>query len=124
MEKLEGTIYEVVTGFWDGAMMIITILLGLRIVFKLLAAGASAPIVAWIYHIDAQLMTLFIGMFPDISLGGGSVLDIVALVTLFFYAMVFFLMRSLLEIAAGQETWGIFRRVHNSGSHTHVVAES
>lgn len=77
---------------------IVTFFIGFRILFQLFAANSNTPFVAWIYNISSGFMAPFAGIFPSITLGQtGSVLDVVALITLIAYAIITQLLISLID---------------------------
>ena len=71
----------------DVLIGIIEILLVFRIGLKFFAANPSTEFVAWIYQISGALLGPFVGAFPNMSLGGVSVLDVVAVLAMIVYAV-------------------------------------
>lgn len=67
---------------------IVTFFLGFRIIFQLFAANPNTPFVSWIYSTSLDLMSPFLGIFPNLNVGGGSVFDLVALITLVAYTVI------------------------------------
>jgi len=67
---------------------IIEFLLLVRVVLELLAANASAPFIAWIYQLTGGLMGPFVNAFPNLALGGGSFIDVVAILAMIVYAVI------------------------------------
>ncbi|MBI3887727.1 YggT family protein [Candidatus Microgenomates bacterium] len=117
MDRIEGEIYDVVVTIIDVVFAIVVLVLGARIIIQLLGASTAAPIVRWIYDVSSQLIVPVAGVFPNIFLGGGSVLDVVAIVGLVLYCIVFFVIRNLIDTLAGASTlgiWGRFRHPHVS----------
>jgi hypothetical protein len=80
----------------DLLMAGITFFLGLRFVFNLIAANPSTPFVAWIYQLSNSLIYPFSGIVPNFTFGSG-VFDMVALISLLAYAIVFYLLGALLD---------------------------
>lgn len=76
---------------------IISLFLALRVVLHLFAASASAPIVVWIYNITDRLISPFQGMFPSIQIISGGALDVVALIALVAYSIVFYIIGGLIR---------------------------
>jgi len=89
-------------------------LLGIRIAFKLLAANPATPIVGVIYNLTDSLVKPFSGIFPNISLGVSSTLDIVALVALLSYSFLFYLFAIFIKAALP----GIYHEERISHEHT------
>jgi uncharacterized protein YggT (Ycf19 family) len=71
----------------DVTIGIIEILLVFRLGLKFFAANPSTEFVAWIYQLSGSLLGPFAGAFPNMSLGGGSVLDVVAVLAMIVYAV-------------------------------------
>lgn len=80
------------------ALGVIAFFLGLRIILQLFAANASTPFVAWIYSMSAGLMFPFRGIFPSAAIGQGSIFDVPAFIGLIVYAVVFYLVISLINM--------------------------
>ncbi len=83
------------------------VLLGFRVVLKLLAANAATPFVNWIYDTSEPLLVPFRGMFPSPQLATGSELEFSALFALMIYAFVGYL---LVELVAVVESGAKSRR--------------
>lgn len=81
------------------ALGVATFFLGFRIIFELFAANPGTPFVAWVYNVSSRLMSPFAGIFPNLSLGGGAIFDIVALLTLIVYAVLAQLVIALIDAA-------------------------
>lgn len=77
----------------------VSILLGLRIIFRLLGANSATPFVAWIYQVSENLMMPFRGMFPNLNIGGNLFLDTVAVISLIVYALLAFIAVALIDTA-------------------------
>ena len=73
------------------------ILLGLRIVLKLVAANSATPFVSWLYGISDNLVAPFAGILPSINMGSGAVLDTVALISLVAYTIMAYLVTWLID---------------------------
>lgn len=78
---------------------IVELLLGFRIVLKLLGARPAAPFVSWIYNTSAPLLAPFEDMFPTTSLGGSFTLEASALFALLAYACAGYLLETLIHSA-------------------------
>lgn len=76
---------------------IIGLSLGLRIVLKLFAASAQAPAIDWLYDVTDNLLFPFQGVFPNISVGTSGVLDVVALIGLTAYSIVFYIIAGVVR---------------------------
>jgi YGGT family len=59
----------------------------LRIVLELFGASPASSFVAWVYDVTGSLLGPFASAFPNMSLGGGLVLDIVAILGMIAYAI-------------------------------------
>ncbi len=77
-------------------MAVVSFFIGLRFVLNLVAANPSTPFVAWIYQISSNLIYPFSGIVPNFTFGDG-VFDMVALISLLAYAIVFYLIGALLD---------------------------
>ena len=66
---------------------IIEISLAVRIVLELFGASSSSQFVAWIYNVTAPLVGPFLGAFPGLAMGPGSVIDVVAILAMIGYAV-------------------------------------
>jgi uncharacterized protein YggT (Ycf19 family) len=64
---------------------IATVILGLRVLFRLFDANPAAGFVDWIYSTSETLMAPFRGIFPPATLEGGIVLDVSALFAIIMY---------------------------------------
>ncbi len=126
MENGQGQSFRsTMAGVLDLLMGFVSFFVGLRFLFRLAAANAAAPFVRWIYDGGFALMTPFHNIFADQSLGGGSVLDTSALMTLFFYGLLFYLVKAAVSsLTIGP--MGLPKEVPEEGKkvieHKHVVA--
>lgn len=81
----------------------IEILLGLRLIFKMIGANPAAPFVSWVYDWTNPLVAPFAGIFGQHSTTGGpgvvttGVFDWTALVALVVYALIFALLGRLFD---------------------------
>ncbi len=74
--------------------------LGLRIIFRLLAANALTPFVSWIYSVSDYLMTPFRGIFPwQAAPGAPGVLDWPAIVATIIYSLLVYLFITIIDSA-------------------------
>lgn len=69
----------------DGFMATATALLGLRVVFELVAADKNAVFVHWVYQISTSLLTPFREVFPVSVPGSGHPIDVAALLAIVGY---------------------------------------
>ena len=69
----------------------------IRIVLELFGANPTAPFIAWVYGATGSMLGPFAGAFPNISLGGGMVLDVVALLGMIVYAVLGWVLLQLLS---------------------------
>ena len=64
---------------------IATVILGLRVFFRLFSANGSNDFVSWIYNTSDTLMSPFRGIFPPATLENGTVLDVSAIFAIIMY---------------------------------------
>src|SRR5438067_329932 len=83
---------------------LIELILGARIVLELLSANPASPFVAWVYEVSGTLLYPFRGIFPSPTLRGGFVLDISAIVALFVYALIAYLISELIRFISFNST--------------------
>lgn len=76
---------------------LIELVLGLRILLEILGANSSTPFVNWVYTISGTLLNPFKGIFPSPVLQGRFVLDISAIIALFVYALIAYLISELIR---------------------------
>lgn len=79
------------------AASIVGFFLTIRIILKLFGANAGAPIVAWIYSISDGFAYPFQGIFGDLRLPGGFLLEVAAIIALFAYVIAAYLIISLIN---------------------------
>ena len=60
----------------------------LRLVLELFGADPASQFVALVYDITGRLLGPFVGAFPNLSLGGNSILDIATILGMIIYAVV------------------------------------
>lgn len=96
--------------FFDLVMGVITFFLGLRFVFRLFAANPEAPFVSWINGVSGNLMSPFAGIFSNIVLVNGGLIDVVAILSLIFYALLLYLIRVFVSSASRPTTPYLRRR--------------
>lgn len=81
----------------------IEVLIGLRIVLKLIGASVQAQFVRWVYLTTQPLLKPFMGMFPSPSTKTGIVLEFSALFALVVYSIVgLLIIKTLNELARSQ----------------------
>jgi len=68
---------------------IIAIILGGRILFALVGANPSSPVVTWVNNISQTFLYPFSGLFQSIILNSRSAIDVTAIVALLVYALLF-----------------------------------
>jgi uncharacterized protein YggT (Ycf19 family) len=83
---------------------LIEIVLAVRILFELLGANSSTPFVSWVYAISGTLLNPFRGIFPSPVLQGKFVLDISAIIALFVYALIAYLISELIRWVSYRST--------------------
>ncbi|MCX6820082.1 MAG: YggT family protein [Candidatus Adlerbacteria bacterium] len=85
----------------NGVVGIIEVFLFVRLVLELFGANSSSQFVAWIYSVSGAFIGPFAGAFSGISLGGNSVLDIVAIFAMIGYAIIGWLVIELVAFMFG-----------------------
>ena len=73
--------------FIEGIVGIIEILFAFRLALKFFDANPASQFVSWIYQITSSFLGPFAGAFPSESIGGGSVVDVVAILAMIAYAV-------------------------------------
>lgn len=93
---------------------LVAFFLGFRVVLKLFGANSGTPFVSWIYGVSDSLTYPFSGIFPNMTVIGGSV-DIVALISLAAYMLLGYVIGALIDSATA------VGRVHEHDGtvHTH-----
>ncbi len=76
---------------------VVEFLIGLRLVLKLFGASTQAPFVVWVYETTAPLLSPFQGMFPNPVLTDGLILEFSALFALIAYALLSYLLSTLIR---------------------------
>ena len=85
---------------------ILDVLIGLRVLLKLLAANGDTGIVSLIYTVTAPFVALFQEIFPTPQ-GHGVVLELSSLVAIVVYALVGYALARLVEILGRRSTASI-----------------
>lgn len=75
----------------------VTLFLGLRFILVLFNANATSEFVAWVYDNTAPLLEPFVGIFPDSRVDGTFVVEFSTLFAIIVYALVGYLILSLVE---------------------------
>lgn len=75
---------------------LVEVVIGMRVLLKLLGASTAAPFVTWIYQISQPLLKPFEGMFPSEKLTGGFVIDFSALFALLVYGVLGYLIEEII----------------------------
>ena len=78
-------------------LAVVTFFLGLRFIFRLLAANSSTPFVSWVNGVSDTLISPFRGIFINPVVEGGSVFDIVSLIALLFYTLLIYFLIALVD---------------------------
>lgn len=73
-------------------------LLAFRVLLRFLEASAVAPIVDLLYRVTDAILVPFAGIFRDLVLRNGSVIDLNALSAMVGYAIIFYLVVELLHL--------------------------
>ncbi len=90
----------------DLFIALVEIILGLRVIFRLFSANPDNSFVHWIYSTSGDLMAPFRGIFPVAHLGNGVVLDFSAIFAMIVYAIIGYLIVSLLNWLPPQQPRG------------------
>lgn len=79
---------------------ILAVLLGLRILLLLLVANQTNPIVDFVYGVTEPFVAPFRGIFAinEVTPGGGSVLDVAAIVALIGWMLIYLLLMAILRL--------------------------
>lgn len=79
---------------------ILAVLLGLRILLLLLVANETNPIVDFVYGVTEPFVAPFRGIFSinEVTPGGGSVLDVAAIVALIGWMLIYLLLMAILRL--------------------------
>ena len=97
---------NIIIALVDFFVGLVELLLGLRVIFRLFAANPDNAFVNWIYNTSGDVMAPFRGIFPPAHLGNGHVLDISAIFAMIVYAIVGYLLVSLLNWLPPQQPRG------------------
>jgi YggT family protein len=98
---------SIIIGLVDFFIGLVELLLGLRVILRLFAANPDSPFVHWIYATSGTVMAPFRGIFPtEVIHRGGYVLDISAIFAMIVYAVIGYLIVSLLGWLPAQKTRG------------------
>jgi uncharacterized protein YggT (Ycf19 family) len=80
---------------------VLELLLGLRVVLRLMGANAAAPFVGFIYSVTQPLAAPFLGMLPNLAapdVRAGAFLEVPTLIAMVVYFLVFLLLTYLLRL--------------------------
>lgn len=79
---------------------VLAVLIGLRILLLLFVANAASPIVDFVYGVTEPFVAPFRGIFSmdQVSPGGGSVLDVAALVAIIGWLLIYLLLMAILGL--------------------------
>lgn len=91
---------RIVVRILDIVVGIIELLLGLRIMLRLLGANPGSEFVAWLYGITGQLVAPFYGMFPDISFASNYVIEFSTIFAMLVYAFLGWLVIRIISFVA------------------------
>ena len=83
---------------------VIELLIGARVILRLLGANPFTPFVNWVYTLSSALISPFANIFPSPVLRGGFVLDIPAIVGLLVYAILAYVIFQLIEFLSYKRT--------------------
>jgi uncharacterized protein YggT (Ycf19 family) len=82
----------------------VTLFLGLRFILVLFNANATNEFVTWVYDNTAPLLDPFTGIFPDTRVDGKFVVEFSTLFAIIIYALVGYLILSLVERVGASTT--------------------
>ena len=88
---------SVLTAIVDLIMAVVAFFLGMRVILELFQANAETPFVAWIYRVSSGIMYPFHGLFPNFAISDFGFLDLTALVTLFAYSIVGYIVLAIIR---------------------------
>lgn len=80
------------------------IILGLRVIFRLFDANGASGFVEWVYDTSGTLLDPFRGIFPNVQVDPGNVLDVSALFAMLMYAIIGYALSWLIGSLAPSET--------------------
>lgn len=76
------------------------LLLGLRLVLRLLGANPLTPIVDFLYAVTNTIIVPFRGIFSNVELRGGGIFDIVTITAMIGYPIIVYLLIELIHAIA------------------------
>lgn len=79
----------------DGFVALATVLLGLRVVFQLVAADMNASFIHWVYQVSDVLLVPFREVFPASGPAAGHPLDMAALFAIVAYLFLGYVLLAL-----------------------------
>lgn len=88
---------KAISRFIDFITWIISFLLVARFVLRFFGARPGAPFVDWLYMVTTDLMSPFMGIFPNLSLTSGNLVDISAIVAAIVYGVVGYAFSSFID---------------------------
>lgn len=77
---------------------IVVLFLVLRLVLRLFGASSAAPFVAWVYAMSGSLLEPFRGIFPNVSIQPGFVLEFPTLFAILAYSFFGWLLISIIDL--------------------------
>lgn len=77
---------RILTRFVDMLLGVIELLLGARILLRLLGANPGSVFVNWLYGVTDQLLAPFAGIFPSLALSGDYVIEFSTVFAMIVYA--------------------------------------
>ncbi len=83
---------KLLRNFLSNALGLVEIALVVRVVLRVLSANPAAGIVAFVYYWTDFLLQPVQYIFPNIPIIGNSVLDLVAIAAMIFYAAAYFVL--------------------------------
>lgn len=88
----------ILSGLVNFFVGIATIILSLRVLFRLFDANAANAFVSWIYDTSNTLMGPFRGIFPPANFEGGITLDVSAIFAIIMYLVFGAVLMGLLSL--------------------------
>ena len=77
---------------------IIELALALRLLLELFGANSASQFVAWVYGVTSVILGPFAGAFPNLSLGGSSIVDVVTIMAMIGYAILGWILIQFLSL--------------------------
>lgn len=106
-------LYHFINTTLNTVLAIISFFVGFRIVLRLFSANQATPFVQWIYGVSELIITPFKGIFPNPVFSNNAVFDIPAFIALTAYALLFYVIYSLISGAMGSRDVMLSDQTHH-----------